>query len=154
MVFAIHNLNYQKAPPLTWADHRIVASEFARRHYRDRIGLDCHALPNPVNWDRVRVEDHKPRFVTFVNPVVEKGAGPFVRIAHELGRRRPDIPLLVVESRGTRENLAALGLGRDVQVNVRMMPNTNDPRRFYALTRIALLPRSAPRTSHWWPSSR
>ena len=88
--------------------------------------------------------DHRPRFVTFVNPVLEKGACAFVRIAHELGRRRPDIPLLVVESRGTRENLAALGLGRDDFVNVQMMPNTIDPRRFYALTRIALLPSLCP----------
>ena len=144
VVFAIHNLGYRKAPPLTTVDHRIVASEFACRHYRDKVGLDCHALPNPVDWDRVRVDDHQPRFVTFVNPVLEKGACAFVRIAHELGRRRPDIPLLVVESRGTRENLAALGLGRDDFVNVQMMPNTTDPRRFYDLTRIALLPSLCP----------
>ncbi len=121
-----------------------MASEFACRHYRDKIGLDCRVLPNPVDWDRVRVADHRPRFVTFVNPVLEKGAYAFVRIAHELGRRRPDIPLLVVESRGTRENLAALGLGRDDFVNVQMMPNTIDPRRFYALTRIALIPSLCP----------
>ena len=47
--------------------------------------------------------------MTFVNPLPEKGVYPFVRIAQELGRRRPDIPLLVVESRGTREMLAAWG---------------------------------------------
>jgi glycosyltransferase involved in cell wall biosynthesis len=99
VVFAIHNLGYQKAPPLTSVDYCIVASEFARRYYRDQVGLNCHILPNPVDWDRFRVEDHKPRFVTFVNPELEKGACAFVRIAHELGRRRPDIPLLVVESR-------------------------------------------------------
>ena len=144
VVFAIHNLGYHNAPPLNGVDYRIVASEFARRHYRDKVGLDCHALPNPVDWDRVRVEDHEPRFVTFVNPVLEKGAGPFIRIAHELGRRRPEIPLLVVESRGHRGNLAAGGLGRDAEVNVQVMPNTTDPRRFYALTRIALLPSLCP----------
>ncbi len=31
VVFAIHNLGYCKAPPLTDVDARIVASEFARR---------------------------------------------------------------------------------------------------------------------------
>jgi len=144
VVFAIHNLGYQNAPPLNSVDYRIVPSEFARRHYHDKVGLNCHILANPVDWDRVRVEDHKPRFVTFVNPVLEKGACAFVRIAHELGRRRPDIPLLVVESRGTRETLGACGLGRDASVNVQIMPNTTDPRRFYALTRIALLPSLCP----------
>jgi glycosyltransferase involved in cell wall biosynthesis len=146
VVFAIHNLNYHRAPPLTDVDHRIVASEFARRHYRDHIGLECQALPNPVDWDRVRVraEDRQPRFVTFVNPVLDKGAYPFVRIAHELGRRRPDISLLVVESRGTQGTLAACGLGRDEPVNVQVMAHTTDPRRFYARTRIALLPSLCP----------
>jgi glycosyltransferase involved in cell wall biosynthesis len=144
VVFAIHNLGYRKAPPLDDVDYRIVASEFACRHYREKIGIECRALPNPVDWDRVRVEDREPRFVTFVNPVPEKGVGPFVRIAHELGRRRPDIPFLVVESRGTQGMLAACGLGRDEPVNVQVMPHTTDPRRFYALTRIALLPSLCP----------
>ena len=72
--------------------------------------------------------------------MLEKGVGLFVRIAQELGRRRSNIPFLVVESRGNRQNLAALGLGRDAPVNVQIMSNTTDPRRFYALTRIALLP--------------
>jgi glycosyltransferase involved in cell wall biosynthesis len=86
------------------------------------------------------VENNDPRFVTFVNPLPEKGVYPFVRIAHELGRRRPDIPLLVVEGRGTRAHLAACGLGRDAAVNVRLMPNTADPRHFWCLTRVALMP--------------
>ncbi len=61
--------------------------------------------PIPVDWERVRVEDPDPRYVTFVNPTLYKGAYPFVRIAQELGRRRPDIPLLVVESRATKATL-------------------------------------------------
>ncbi len=84
------------------------------------------------------------RFVTFVNPVLEKGVCPFVRIAQELGRRRPEIPFLVVESRGDRRTLSALGLGRDGAVNVQFLPNTNDPREFYAWTRIIVMP------SLWW----
>ena len=40
------------------------------RHYRDRLGLDCQALPNPVDWERVRVENPDPRYVTFVNPAL------------------------------------------------------------------------------------
>ena len=251
VVFAIHNLNYQNAPPLDRVDYRIVASEFARRHYAETVGLECHVLPNPVDWERVRVgEPEEPlpegnrlnphpvcarsdtalscgtplgysggvvsetqgapaatlgsvmeprwgtgtsdryaggvaqqspgsplahpgdtrtpcpvptlkalhngrhgagqatrarrRFVTFVNPVPEKGVGPFVRIAQELGRRRPDVRFLVVESRGTRQTLSACGLGRDDPVNVQLMPNTTDPRKFYALTRVALLPSLCP----------
>jgi glycosyltransferase involved in cell wall biosynthesis len=58
--------------------------------------------------------------------------------------RRPDIPLLVVESRGTRKNLVECGLGKDANVSVQIMANTPDPRQLWRQTRIALLP------SLWW----
>ena len=43
-------------------------------------------MPGPVDWSRVRAEHREPLFVTFINPLPEKGVYPFVRIAHELGR--------------------------------------------------------------------
>jgi len=48
--------------------------------------------------------------VTFINPQVEKGMTVFARIALELGQRRPDIPFLLVEGRGTSDALARLEL--------------------------------------------
>ncbi len=146
VVFAIHNFAYTDRGPFRHVDQCILPSEFAMRYYRDVIGLPCRVLPNPVDWDRVRVEGDERRFVTFVNPVPEKGVFPFVPIAQELGRRRPDIPLLVVEGRGTRAALAACGLGRDSEVNVQIMANTADPRRFWRMTRVLVVP------SLWWES--
>jgi glycosyltransferase involved in cell wall biosynthesis len=140
VVFAIHNLAYNHRQPFAHIDHCIVASQFARRHYWETLSLDCRALPNPVDWDRVRVADRDPRFVTFVNPALYKGPYPFVRIAIELGRLRPDIPLLVVESRGPRHTLGTCGLMTADHLDIRIMPVTTDPRRFWHLTRIALLP--------------
>ena len=67
--------------------------------------------------------------MTFVNPAPDKGAYPFVRIAQELGRRRPDIPLLVVESRGTRRRSSPAGSGLGHR-NIQLMSDTTDPRRF------------------------
>ena len=51
-------------------------------------------------------KDRDPRYLTFVNPVPPKGVTVFARIAAELDRRRPDIPLLVVEARGTADGLS------------------------------------------------
>ena len=127
MVFALHNFAYTQSPLFSHVDYCLVASEFARRHYRDRVGLDCHALSYPVDWSRVHVQNREPRFVTFVNPCLEKGVYPFARIAHELGRRRPDIPLLVVESRGTKETLGACGLDLEAAGNIQVMTHTTDP---------------------------
>jgi glycosyltransferase involved in cell wall biosynthesis len=144
VVFAIHNFAYEDARHFSQVDHCLVPSEFARRHYRDTLGLDCRALNYPVDWKRVRVDHHEPRYLTFVNPALYKGAYPFVRIAQELGRRRPDIPLLVVESRGTRATLGACGLRPADHPDIQIMPVTTDPRRFWRLTRVLLMP------SLWW----
>jgi hypothetical protein len=86
-----------------------------------KVGLECQALSYPVDWNRVRAQERNPRFVTFVYPCIEKGVYAFARIAHELGRRRPDIPLLVVESRGTKENLGICGLDLAAAGNLRIM---------------------------------
>jgi glycosyltransferase involved in cell wall biosynthesis len=146
VVFAIHNFGYTDHGQFSGVDYCVVPSEFACRHYRDTIGLDCHVLPNPIDWERVRVEDAEPRYVTFVNPALYKGGYPFVRIAQELGRRRPDIPLLVVESRGTKATLGACGLRPADHPSIQIMPVTTDPRRFWRLTKVLLMP------SLWWES--
>ena len=46
--------------------------------------------------------NREPRFVTFVNPVPEKGVYPFVRIAHELGRRPLSPPAAPTAGTGPR----------------------------------------------------
>jgi glycosyltransferase involved in cell wall biosynthesis len=144
VVFSIHNFAYPNPRPFANVDYCIVPSEFARRHYRNKVGLECHVLPYPIDWERVRVEGRDPHFVTFVNPALEKGAGAFVRIARELAQRRPEIPILVVESRGDRRTLAACEFDPASCGNVQIMPHTTDPRTFWSLTRIALMP------SLWW----
>ena len=144
VVFGVHNFQYVDPRAFAQVDFCVVASEFARRHYRDKLGLECQTLPYPVDWERVLVDEREPRYVTFVNPALYKGAYPFVRIAQELGRRRPDIPLLVVESRGTRQTLGACGLRPSDHPNIQIMPVTTDPRRFWRLTKILLMP------SLWW----
>ena len=144
VVFAIHNFGYTDLRQFSAVDHCIVPSEFAGRHYREKVGLDCRVLPNPVDWERVRVADAEPRYLTFVNPALYKGAYPFVRIAQELGRRRPDIPLLVVESRATKAMLGFCGLRPADHPHIQVMPVTTDPRRFWRLTKVLLMP------SLWW----
>ena len=85
-------------------------------------------IPDPIRLDRVIAEDPDPRYVTFVNPQPEKGLTVFARIALELGRRRPDIPLLVVEGRGTSDALARLPVDLSGLTNLNRMANTPDPR--------------------------
>ena len=64
----------------------------------------------------------------------------FARIAVVLNERRPDIPLLVVEGRGTSDALAKLPIDLSGLTNLNRMANTPDPRDFYRVSRAVLVP--------------
>jgi glycosyltransferase involved in cell wall biosynthesis len=81
-----------------------------------------------------------PAFVTFVNPEPRKGVHVFARIAEVLARRRPDVPLLLVEGVARANSLRRLGIDPGSLGNVAVMPNGPDPRKFYAATRLVLMP--------------
>jgi glycosyltransferase involved in cell wall biosynthesis len=139
-VFPLHNLRYHDPTTFVDVDRVLVASQFAAEHYRKTLGLGCTVLPNLVDFDRARATDRRPAFVVFVNPTIEKGVGVFARIADELGRRPPDIPFLAVEARGTEEDVAACGLDLRAHGNTFFHEHTSDPRRFWRLAKICLLP--------------
>ncbi len=78
--------------------------------------------------------------VTFVNPEPRKGVFVFARIAEVLFHRRPDIPLLMVEGVAKKGLLPGLGLDFSRIASLRVVPTTPNPRDFYAVTKILLMP--------------
>src|SRR2546422_4932322 len=118
VVFALHNFAYDDASLFRGVDAVVVPSEFTRRWYRERFGLKCVVLPYAIDWQRVLVAGERSdtphpgplpqgareypqrstlnarRYVTFVNPQPTKGLFVFARIAEQIARRRPDIPVL------------------------------------------------------------
>ena len=139
VVFHLHNFGYSDRRGFTYVSAIIFPSEYSRRHYR-QIGLDGTVIPDPIPLDRVIADDPDPKYVTFINPQPEKGVRIFARIALELGARRPDIPILVVEGRATSDALAALSLDLSGLTNLHRMANTPDPRDFYRVSRAVLMP--------------
>ncbi len=57
-----------------------------------------------------------------------------------LGRRRPEIPLLVVQARNAPGWTHETGIDLARLPNLTIRPNTTDPRTFYAETRLLLMP--------------
>ncbi len=140
VVFCLHNFAYHDAALFRPVDAVWTPSRFAQDHYRKSLGLDCTAIPNVFDWSRVRCLDVQGRYVTFVNPEPNKGVTIFARIALELGRRRPDVPLLVVEGRGRAGWVGRTDLDLSGLTNLHVMSNTPDPRDFYRVSRLVLMP--------------
>jgi glycosyltransferase involved in cell wall biosynthesis len=80
------------------------------------------------------------KYVTFVNPEPRKGVNIFARIAEVLAARRPDIRLLVVEGAAKTNYAKRLGIDFATLGNVTSIPNTPDPREFYAVTKLIVMP--------------
>lgn len=139
-VFPLHNLGYRDPRTFIDVDQVIVASHYAADFYRATLGIRCVVLPNLVDPTRVLVTERDPRYAVFVNPTAEKGVGVFARIADEIGRIRPDIPFLVVEGTGIEEDVAACGIDLRAHGNTFFHEHTSDPRRFWRLARVCLLP--------------
>jgi len=141
VVFALHNFNYRAAELFRGADAVLVPSEFCADWYRQRLGLRCRAIPSPLNWSRLRCQRSGGRqYVTFVNPQPTKGVYVFAGIVRELARRRRDIPVLVVEGRGGVDWLGCTGVDLGSTDQLYRMANTPDPRDFYSVSRVLLMP--------------
>ena len=186
IVFWLHNFAYSDRRAFEAVDYVVVPSEFSRRFYREKLGRECHVLPNIVNWAAAEVAEQgagsseqsagwqpAPRYakaadgtrsvpatlkyVTFINPHPVKGVYVFARIARELARRRPDIPILVTQGRSKTDALRNPALELTPHLlgqfpiqpacdgrNITTMPFTPDPRSFYpavyANTKLLLMP--------------
>jgi glycosyltransferase involved in cell wall biosynthesis len=140
-VFALHNFGYEDRTQFVHADHVLTCSPYLSDMYHQLIGLRSTGIATPIDWSEVEAPLEMRRYVTFVNPAPHKGSLLFARLADMLGARRPDIPLLVVQSASSAGGLNALP-GFDFRKYPQMMaaPPTPRPADFFALTRILLVP--------------
>lgn len=143
-VFAARNHGYLLRGFFAPFQAVLTPSEFLAGVYRELIGIKSTALPTPIDLDDVLEPAREPLFFTVVNPSMSKGVMFLARLAEELGVRRPDIPLLVVESRGTAGDLVAAGRagGFDLRrhENLLFSPAVPRPRDYLATARAVLVP--------------
>jgi glycosyltransferase involved in cell wall biosynthesis len=140
-LFTVRNFGYEDRRYFEHADHVFTCSPYLSAVYRKEIGLRSTGLESPIEWAEVEAPDDLRRFVTFVNPTPQKGALMFARLADMLGSRRPDIPILVVQSASGAGSLNAIqGLDFGRYPHIMAAPATPRPADFFALTRILLVP--------------
>jgi glycosyltransferase involved in cell wall biosynthesis len=144
IVFALRNENYPDRAFFDPMDGVLTPSRFLTDFYRERIGLVSTPLPLPFELEDVLAGEHDPIFFTMVNPSPEKGLMVLATLAEVLSVRRPDIPLLVIETRGSGGQLIQAGLagGFDLRrhANIMVSGSVPRPRDIYVPTRVLLAP--------------
>ena len=138
-VFMLHNLSYRDPKLFKNFDMIVVPSEYVRKRYRERLGLDARVLAPLIDPAKVVATERTPRYLTFVTPTAEKGLYFFVGIARELNERRPDVPILIVEGRGKVRELGNIPEARGL-TNLHVLERASSPHEFLRETRILLLP--------------
>jgi glycosyltransferase involved in cell wall biosynthesis len=139
--FAVRGFGYYDARYFEDVDHAFTCSQFLTDHYRDKAGLVSTPLEPPLDWTSVVAPAESRAFVTFVNPSPHKGLLLFARLADMLGSRRPDIPILVVQSGHSGGSLNALpGLDFSKYPQIMAAPPVPQPADYFALTRILVVP--------------
>src|SRR2546422_1960161 len=139
--FAVRGFGYYEGRYFEHVDHAFTCSEFLTDVYREKVGLVSTPLEPPIDWSSVVAPSESRAFVTFVNPSPHKGLLLFARLADMLGSRRPDIPILVVQSGHSGGSLNAIpGVDFSRYPQIMAAPPVPTPADYFALTRILVVP--------------
>lgn len=142
IILYLGNAEYDDASLFAETDTIICPSEFLKRHYKKSLGIESTVVRTIMNHERLATptQSQKSGFVTFMNPIPQKGLTLFIRLADLARRERPDIRFLVTEGRMPRELLKEWNADIAALPNVQFIPNTDDVRNVYAQTSILIVP--------------
>lgn len=144
VVLGVRQHGYYHPGAFVHVDDALMPSRFLVECYRQRVGVVGTALPMPFALEDVIPPVHKPLLCVQVNPSPEKGLYFLIRLADELCTRRPDFPLVIVESRGVGEGVlsAARAGGIDLarHASIMVSPGAAQPKTFLAATRVLIAP--------------
>jgi glycosyltransferase involved in cell wall biosynthesis len=139
--FALRGHGYYDPEYFEHVDHIFTCSQYLTDVYRDKTGLLSTPLNPPLDWSTVVAPSESRSYVTFVHPAPHKGLMLFARLADMLGSRRPDIPIMVVQSGRSAGALNAIpGLDFTRYPQIVAAPPVPQPADYFALTRILLVP--------------
>jgi glycosyltransferase involved in cell wall biosynthesis len=139
--FAVRGFGYYQARYFKDVDYVFTCSRFLSDVYKEKLGLESTPLEPPIDWSRVVAPAETRAFVTFVHPARHKGLLLFARLADMLGSRRPDIPVLVVQSGQTAGSLNSIpGIDFSAYPQIMAAPPVPAASDYLALTKMLLVP--------------
>jgi glycosyltransferase involved in cell wall biosynthesis len=140
-VFTVRGFGYYERRYFENADHVFTCSRYLTELYREKVGLISTPIEPPIEWSNVVAPTEARAFLTFVHPAPHKGLLLFARLADMLGSRRPDIPILVIQSGQSGGSLNRIpGIDFSKYPQIMAAPPVPVPADYFALTRILLVP--------------
>jgi glycosyltransferase involved in cell wall biosynthesis len=148
VAFYLANPSYGRHETFTHVDTILTNSAATAEHYARKLSLHCHNVGTFVDTAPIVATQRDPQFVTFINPLPEKGVTLFLMLVARAAREAPDMRFLVVESRGSLQSvLQKLGYPTSLLERVVVLPQQEKMATVYANTRVLLAP------SFWFESS-
>lgn len=139
--FSLRNYGYYDPRYFEAVDHVFTTCQSVTDLHFEKIGLISTPIDSPIDWASVLAPTESRAFVTFVNPSLHKGLMLFARLADMLGSRRPDIPILVVQSGNSGGALNSIpGLDFSKYPQIMAAPAVPAPADYFALTRLLIVP--------------
>lgn len=138
-VFFLCNCEYRDQGMFKEVDLTIVPSRWHQNWCREVVGIETEPVYSLIPPKRYLCVERNPQYLTFVNPQPAKGVFIFSKVIEILQKTRPDIPILVVESRGQADWLSKTG-AELTSKNLFRMKNTPDPRDYLKVTKIMFVP--------------
>lgn len=135
---------------LVLTDSHATQDLYSKTLKLDTVPVGAFINPKTVVADPA---SRQPQYVTFINPMAQKGISIFLRLAMMAKQQLPDVKFLVVNSRGNFksnvEKVYELGpdgktknhtLREDMLDNVFVGDHTENVKDIYAVTRVLLAP--------------
>ena len=140
-VYSVRGYGYYDRRYFEHVDHVFTCSQHVTDVHHAKIGLLSTPIEPPIDWSAVEALVDTRAFVTFVHPAPHKGVYLFARLADMLGSRRPDIPVMVIQSGQTAGWLNRIrGVNFSQYPQIMAAPPVARPADYFALTRILLVP--------------
>lgn len=141
VAFYLANPHYGRRETFANVDLILTNSSATVAHYANTMGLQCHNIGLFVDPEPIVAVARQPQFVTFINPVQEKGVSLFLKLVQRAHSVAPDMRFLVVESRGTLVNaMQRLGFPAELLAQITVLPQQQKMAAIYAQTRVLLMP--------------
>jgi glycosyltransferase involved in cell wall biosynthesis len=141
VVFYLANPHYTRRETFADVDLILTNSVANAGHYATLLDLQCQSVGVFVDVVPIVTSRPDPRFITFVNPLPEKGVTLFLKLVQKASQTAADMRFLVVESRGMlADAMRKLNLPDGILDNVTVLPKQDQMAEVYAQTKILLMP--------------